>query len=202
MGASNVAAVYTSWAGLNHVPFRLLAYMALVTLDRDDPPRFWGGRDDLAHAIGRRVPREPDDTDASESAAAVRRQRKQAHEAVRIALAELKAVGVVVQVRKARLGVRAEYTLHLTPAQAGSQTPAQAGSPLLGQAGRGPGSGRYETPTQTAPEEESGLPGTLRGEDRRSTSLSLAARRRALNSSDDAEHLGGRAILAAAVGAP
>lgn len=202
MGASNVAAVYTSWAGLNHVPFRLLAYMALVTLDRDDPPRFWGGRDDLAHAIGRRVPREPDDTDTSEAAAAVRRQRKQAHEAVRVALAELKAVGVVVQVKQARLGVRAEYTLHLTPAQAGSQTPAQAGSPVLPQAGAGPASGRYETPTQPAPEEEAGTAGTPRGEDPASRSLSLAARRRRQNNSDDAEHLGTTARLPAAIGAP
>jgi hypothetical protein len=117
MGASNVAAVYARWTGLNHVPFRLLAYMALVSLDRDEPPRFWGGRDDLAGAIGRTLPREPDDTDTDPSAVAARRQRRAAHEAVRAGLRELKDVGAITTAKHARQGLRAEYLLHLSQPQ-------------------------------------------------------------------------------------
>ena len=53
MGAGNVGLVYARWGHLPHAPFRVLAYMALRTLDDGDPPRFWGGRESLAVALGR-----------------------------------------------------------------------------------------------------------------------------------------------------
>jgi hypothetical protein len=63
MGAGNVKAVYALWADLPDRPFRVLAYMALTAKDADDPPMFWGGRESLAVAIGRKV--SPNDSEAS-----------------------------------------------------------------------------------------------------------------------------------------
>jgi hypothetical protein len=63
MGAGNVKAVYALWADLPDRPLRVLAYMALTAKDADDPPMFWGGRESLAVAIGRKV--SPNDSEAS-----------------------------------------------------------------------------------------------------------------------------------------
>lgn len=57
MGGSNVAAVYRSWAHLDHRPFRLLAGMASVSLDRTGPKGepaqvYWGGREMTAGLLG------------------------------------------------------------------------------------------------------------------------------------------------------
>ncbi|MGW7301394.1 hypothetical protein [Streptomyces sp. NPDC054829] len=67
MGAANVKAVFARWGGLPHAPFRVLVYMALVSLDADDKDRgmkarqFYGGREALALAMGRMVPEEDRD---------------------------------------------------------------------------------------------------------------------------------------------
>ena len=55
MGARNVAAVFTHWTHLPHVPFRVLVFMALVAKDGDPAPRYWGGVEPLAEALGRSV---------------------------------------------------------------------------------------------------------------------------------------------------
>lgn len=175
MGASNVALVFAYWGALPGAPFRLLTFMALTALDADDPPRFWGGRDALAQALGRSVPPEPDDDDDSDEAAAVRRQRKRAHEAVRIGLKELVATGAVTVAKEARAGRRAEYRLHLTPAHPGSGALAHPGSAVRDNPGAGPGSPRTEALTHPGPEEEGGGPRTPRGQDHLGRSLYLAA---------------------------
>ena len=61
MGAGNVKLVYARWYGLPDLPFRVLAYMALVSLDGDREPAYWGGWESLALAAGRLVPPRNDD---------------------------------------------------------------------------------------------------------------------------------------------
>lgn len=53
MGAGNVVLTYTHWATLDAVPFRVLAFMAVISLDKAHPPVYWGGRDPLVRAMGR-----------------------------------------------------------------------------------------------------------------------------------------------------
>lgn len=96
MGAGNVALVYTRWLHLPDRPFRLLAYMALVTLDDDDPPRYWAGREPLAAALGRIVPDEPDPADRTPRAEEFRRMRTADFQAVKNALRPLFEAGAVV----------------------------------------------------------------------------------------------------------
>lgn len=202
MGAGNVSAVYAYWSRLNHVPFRLLTYMALVCLDRDDAPRFWGGRDALACAIGRQVPPEPPRADQSPAAAAVRAHRRAAHEAVRAALHELKRAGVLSKVDgTGHIGQQAEYLLHLTAkvqaqpvplpsAPGGAKTQAQpvpetqpqpprdAGSACRetqAEPARDTGSACEETQAQPVPKEDSGGEGTPKGGDGLETSPVVGA---------------------------
>lgn len=53
MGARNVAAVVTHWAHLPGDSFKVLTLMALITLDRDTEPRYWGETEPLIAVIGR-----------------------------------------------------------------------------------------------------------------------------------------------------
>lgn len=56
MGAANVASAYRLYADLPGASFKLLGYMALISLDRDPEPWFGQGADELAvRALGRRV---------------------------------------------------------------------------------------------------------------------------------------------------
>jgi hypothetical protein len=108
MGAGNVKAVYARWGELPHVPFRALAYMALVSLDKDRPPRYWGGREDLASAaLGRKIP-DRDDGDPN-----VSRERRAAFRAVDRAVRHLTETGAIEVAESARNYRRATYTLHL-----------------------------------------------------------------------------------------
>lgn len=52
MGAQLVAATFANWRTLNDRPFRLLAHMALTCLDDAKKPTYYGGRDQMAWAIG------------------------------------------------------------------------------------------------------------------------------------------------------
>src|SRR5574341_1281057 len=105
MGAGNVGLVYGLWGHLPHAPFRVLAYMALRTLDDDDPPQFWGGRESLALALGRIVPK-PEDEQS-------RRERKAAFEAVKEATSTLRRLGAIELVEAARPKRNAVYALNL-----------------------------------------------------------------------------------------
>jgi hypothetical protein len=57
MGYQNVMRVYIGWNHLKDRPFRMLAYMALVSRDNDAAPWFGLGHEALAeHALGLTLP--------------------------------------------------------------------------------------------------------------------------------------------------
>ncbi len=95
MGASNAMLAYANWADLPNVPFRVLCFMALVSMDDDKQPRYWGGVEAISHALGR-----PDVTHAD-------------RKAVSDALTILRREGAVESLVKGSRGHRAEYGLNL-----------------------------------------------------------------------------------------
>lgn len=107
MGAGNVKLVYARWADLDDAPLRLLAYMAVIALDEGDSPRFWGGRDALALAIGRMV------ADRKTKDPAEIAERKRAFKAVTRTLAILKDAGAITVLEPAAPGQNAVYALNL-----------------------------------------------------------------------------------------
>jgi hypothetical protein len=116
MGAGNVKAVYALWADLPDRPFRVLAYMALTAKDADDPPKFWGGRESLAVAIGRKV--SPNDSEASV---------RTTFRAVRSAVKQLIEADAIKLDRHHAPGVPARYALQLRPNRGDLLTPEQGG---------------------------------------------------------------------------
>lgn len=108
MGAKNVKTVYANWAHLRDGPFRLLVFMANTALDSDVEPRYWGGREALAIALGRfrriaggRTPEEE------------ARERDAAYLAVKRALRQLKNSGAITTLNVAGPGTRSDYRLNL-----------------------------------------------------------------------------------------
>lgn len=97
VGATNVARVFATWGDLPHVAFRALTYMALVTMDSDKTPRYYGGVEALSVALGR-----PEVS---------RADRK----AVSDALTVLRRAGAIEGLIKGSRGHRAEYALRLEP---------------------------------------------------------------------------------------
>jgi hypothetical protein len=173
MGASNVQAVYTYWGDLPDVAFRLLTYMALRSLDADDPPEFWEGREHLVNATGRPMRRGP--KDAGKTPELLGRLD---YESVRAAIAQLIAAGAISRVRKGAPGRTARYALHLLRVPAMGQTkPASVPSPTqtkpasMGQTK--PANGPDETcvmgQTKPGAEEEGGV------EDYREEEIALGA---------------------------
>ncbi|WP_242892503.1 hypothetical protein [Actinomadura litoris] len=121
MGAQNVKAVYEHWPDLPNSAFRLLAYMALVSKDADTPPKFWGGRRDLAAALGRQLPPEEDDSPAAVA------QRRAAFKAARDATTLLSKRGAIRLAKAARGGSRQTWALNVRRGQAHeNRAPAQA----------------------------------------------------------------------------
>jgi len=104
MGAGNVKMVFVHWGDLPGAPFRLLVYMALRSKD-GERPTFWAGRDDLAWALGKRVPTGDD--------AASRRAREAAYQAVKEAIRTLTRRGAITTLERARPGRNAVYLLRL-----------------------------------------------------------------------------------------
>lgn len=102
MGGSNVAAVFAMWSpilGDKHRDMRALVFMANTALDGDKPPRYFGGWEALAGALGFDVETNP--------VSAERNTKK--------ALSALTKAGAIVSSGAARAGVRAEYALQLLP---------------------------------------------------------------------------------------
>lgn len=100
MGASNAMQVYFHWPKLiTHRESAALTYMALMSLDGDEPPRFFAEWKALASAIGI-------DPEGNEELA--RRNTLKV-------LSGLKRAGAIVPSGQARTGVRAEYALALDP---------------------------------------------------------------------------------------
>lgn len=148
MGARNVAAAYAMYPRLPHRAMRLLAYMALRSLDDDRPDaparRYFGGRDDMAEALG---------YDLGTSA-----RREAAHREVRRAVAQLRAAGALGRLASGRAGNRSVYQLRLEllsprrgmddPLQEGHGRPPQEGSVRPPEEGRGRPPKEYEGTTE------------------------------------------------------
>jgi hypothetical protein len=105
LGAGNVKLVYARWAGLPDLPFRVLVYMALVTMDEDAKPCFWGGWESLALAAGRIVPDRCDDPEVTKA-------RRAALKAVNGAVKTLVDRGAVRVKTPAAPGRNATYELN------------------------------------------------------------------------------------------
>ena len=115
--------VYARWYRLPDLPFRVLTYMALVSLDDDREPSYWGGWESLALAAGRLVPPRSDDPDTV-------RVRRAALKAVNGALRLLVERGALRVVRPAAPGRNTTYGLTLTASTVhGGREPNGAPSP-------------------------------------------------------------------------
>lgn len=108
MGAQNVSKAFTLWRSLTDQPFRALTYMALVSMDSDDPPTYWGGREALAEALGHTLP--PEDSADAEAAAQV---REKAYRAVKRALRSLQQEGAIHTLKPASFRRHAVYEIRL-----------------------------------------------------------------------------------------
>lgn len=126
MGATNVALVFTRWAHLPDKAFRALGYMALVALDQDTEPRYWGGWEGLAEAIGRTPPAEPADSDTSPRAEEYRRMRRNDFEAVKTAMRQVFKAGAAAVEKPSGPGRPATYRL-LLGAPTGKERPVEQG---------------------------------------------------------------------------
>ena len=146
MGAANVRRVYRDWAGLEHRPFRALAYMALVSLDKDDPPKYWDGRDSLAVALGYSMPEEPADGDESDAAVMARSARARGHNAVDKVTQALVKRGALLRLRQGNFRSHAVFALLLPAAEVTPQ-----GSPTEGSSAQVPPQGS-PTPPVPGPE--------------------------------------------------
>jgi hypothetical protein len=150
MGTENVKLVFARWVHLPHASFRILNFMALVTMDEDNPPVYWRGREPLAYALGRMTPPRPADSDKSARAEEFRRARRADFEAVKVAMRPLAKAGVAEVVQQAAPGRNAVIALHLHAAT-GKAEPVERGRPDLSTGKASPsGTGKAE-PT---PEEE------------------------------------------------
>ena len=108
MGAGNVAQVLTNWSSrLNDRPFRALVQMAVVSMDEDDPPRYWGGWAKLAEACGSPVP--SGCVSGCRGCEKCSSQRK----VVTRAVSALLASGAIVQIEKSGPRRQACYELRL-----------------------------------------------------------------------------------------
>lgn len=113
MGAGNAKQVYNHWNHLSHRAHRLLTYMALTTLDADDPPKYWAGRDSLADALGYEMPKAPGDDDLSPAAEAARQVRSTGHNAVNKVTRELVKAGALIRLHPGSFRTNATYALVL-----------------------------------------------------------------------------------------
>lgn len=110
MGAQNVSKVFALWRCLPDQPFRALTFMALRSMDADNPPKYWGGRDAIAEGLGHTLPA---DGDASPEAEEV---RSRAHRSVKRALSVLQNEGAIATVQAAAFRRNAVYEIRLREA--------------------------------------------------------------------------------------
>jgi hypothetical protein len=98
MGAGNVVLVVSNWFLVPDPAFRVLVQMALISLDRDTPPRYFGGRTPLLRVMGR----DSDHPSPSD------------YQALKRAIATLVDNGVVSVDKPATKTRAAVYSLHLS----------------------------------------------------------------------------------------
>jgi len=139
LGIGNVRLVWAEWTHLPDRSFRALSWMAYRTKDEDVPPMFWGGREELAFALGRKVPPEPHPADTTPRAVEHRRQRAADFEAVKVAVRGLTSKGAILLVRKASGSAPAVYSLHLAEPGKGEPSPPGRVSLPLGKDSPTPG---------------------------------------------------------------
>lgn len=106
MGAGNAQRALIHWQNLNGAPMRVLIQMALIILDEDKTPKWWGGRGPLAQAIGHPWPASDDKSEDAE------RIRKASGRALDRALKSLRDAGAITTAERPRGGRRAEYWVH------------------------------------------------------------------------------------------
>lgn len=172
MGIRSIRLVWVRWAHLPDRSFRVLSYMAFRVRDEDDPPTFWGGREELAYSLGRMVPPEPEPSDTSARAVQFRKQREADFQAVKAALRPVIAAGALGVARKASGRAPTVYALRLgsdtgeaTPTPVGRRnlplseakpTPGgRPGLPLLGGEGGGDFDEKEEEAKETKEEDNS-----------------------------------------------
>ncbi|MBN0039479.1 hypothetical protein JN535_04725 [Cellulosimicrobium cellulans] len=117
MGTDNVRLTFAVWGDLPHLPFRVLTFMALCSLDQPTggkPARvYYGGREHLSAAVRHEpLPAEPEDPTSPEGAAA-EKERRATFQTLKRALAELKRAGAIDESKSRRGTYRstAEYVL-------------------------------------------------------------------------------------------
>lgn len=125
MGAGNAMQVYKHWNHLSHRAHRLLAYMALRTLDAHDPPKYWAGRDSLAEALGYDMPQAPEEDDTTPEAEAMRKARATGHNAVNKVTRELVQEGALIRLHPGNFRTNATFALVLSKGEVTSD-----GSPI------------------------------------------------------------------------
>lgn len=114
MGSANVRAVFASWSFLDDKAFRLLAFMALITMDDDADMLYWGGREMLCAALGRMTPAAPAEADSSARAESARATREADFQAVKRGIRQLVKSGAVVLHKGEAIGRPAVYKLCLS----------------------------------------------------------------------------------------
>lgn len=106
MGAGNAQLAYVVWGHLSDLEIRLLAFMALTSLDQSTPSQpsrmYFGGREHLAIGLGRPMPGDDDP-----------KGQKAVREAVRRVVKSLVDAGAIERTTHAREGRRQAYRLHL-----------------------------------------------------------------------------------------
>lgn len=154
MGTDNVRLTFAVWGDLPHLPFRVLTFMALCSLDQPTggkPARvYYGGREHLSAAVRLEpLPSEPDGLNSAEAIAADK-ERRATFQTLKRALAELKRAGAIDESKSRRGTYRstAEYVLSFDRTQGVAErtpmeSPADAGRgtkdvPLQGVAERTP----------------------------------------------------------------
>ncbi|NMF28878.1 hypothetical protein [Cellulosimicrobium aquatile] len=117
MGTDNVRLTFAVWGDLPHLPFRVLTFMALCSLDQPTggkPARvYYGGREHLSAAVRHEpLPAEPEDPTSPEGAAA-EKDRRATFQTLKRALADLKRAGAIDESKSRRGTYRstAEYVL-------------------------------------------------------------------------------------------
>jgi hypothetical protein len=112
VGAAAAITAMSRFPSVSDFAMRALIQMALTSLDRDDPPRYFGGWEATARALGRDVPELADELTGDERRE-VERQRENARRAVGRAVKELVAAGAVSRTNRPKVGSRAVYHLNL-----------------------------------------------------------------------------------------
>lgn len=137
MGTDNVRLTFAVWGDLPHLPFRVLTFMALCSLDQPTggkPARvYYGGREHLSAAVRHEpLPAEPEDPTSPEGVVADK-ERRATFQTLKRALAELKRAGAIDESRSRRGTYRstAEYVLSFERSQGvAHRTPTSAADRL------------------------------------------------------------------------